>query len=280
MELTEGRFNSTAVGREVEYRVLHPADLEAGEDVPLVLHLHGAMSSSASLDLARPLYEELARRDRFPRAVIACPSTPTAGGFYLNWPGGESWETLISKEFPEHLAASHHGPFTANALIGVSMGGYGALLAAFAEPERFAAVAAISPAIFPGETPQTVAEVNTPSVLGDLHRSMSYGTGDAGTYAENSVYARARRNAARIRGAALPVLVDCGAEDEFRLHEGAGYLGEVLTELRIGHELRLVQGAGHIGPEAEVRTRNAIEFVGDALTPRGAESAANRRSCP
>ncbi|WP_327091250.1 alpha/beta hydrolase-fold protein [Nonomuraea sp. NBC_01738] len=260
MNLISGNFPSTAAGDDVGYRILLPADWEAGERLPLVLHLHGAMSSSASLELARPFYEDLHRRGAFPRALVACPSTPTAGGFYLDWPDGASWGTLIAQEFPARLAAAY-GPFTATALIGASMGGYGALKLAFADPERFAAVAAISPAVFPGETQHDVPPANLPSVLGDLHRAMTTGPG----YVANSVHGRARANAGRIRAAALPILVDCGAADEFLLHEGAAYLHGVLAELGIAHDYRLVEGAGHLGPQAGERTRDAIAFVGAAL---------------
>ncbi|GAA2005503.1 hypothetical protein GCM10009838_84640 [Catenulispora subtropica] len=256
-----------AVGRDVDYQVLLPPDWERGEPLPLVLHLHGAMSSAASLELARPFYEELFQRGEFPRAIVACPSTPTSGGFYLDWPGGDAWQTLIADEFPEHLAQKF-GPFTATALYGASMGGYGALKTAFDDPARFAAVAAISPAVFPGETPDGVPQANLPSVLGELHQAMANGTGDAGAYAANSVYGIARRNADRIRSSGLPILVDCGAVDEFLLHEGAAYLHGVLTELGIAHEFRLVAGAGHLGPTADVRTRDALRFVGVALTAR------------
>ncbi|MFF6791818.1 alpha/beta hydrolase [Streptomyces filamentosus] len=267
LHLVEDRFASASAGRDVDHRVLLPADRAEGERLPLVLHLHGAMSSAASLELARPLYEDLHRRGEFPRAVVACVSTPTLDGFYLDRPGGAAWETLVAEEFPARLAAAH-GPFGETALIGASMGGYGALKIAFRDPGRFAAVAAVSPAVFPGETPAEVPEANLPSVLGELHRAMAHGRGDVAAYTANSVQGRARRHADAIRAAALPVLVDCGAADEFLLHEGAAHLHEVLDGLGIAHTFRLVDGAGHLGPEAEARTREAIRFVGAALGAR------------
>lgn len=264
--LIEARFDSASVGASVDFRVLLPSDRSQGEPLPLVLHLHGAMSSSASLELARPFYDDLWARGEFPRAVVACPSTPTKGGFYIDWPEA-AWEALIAKEFPAHLT-THYGPFTTTALIGASMGGYGALKIAFAAPKRFAAVAAISPAVFPGETPHDVPSRNIPSVLGDLHEAMSGETGDEATYASNSVSGRARTHAHEIRNASLPILIDCGAADEFFLHEGADHLHRVLDEWGVAHEYRLVEGAGHLGPAADTRTLEAIRFIGTALTAR------------
>jgi S-formylglutathione hydrolase len=268
--LIEDQFDAASVGAPVGFRVLLPADWVQGERLPLVLHLHAAMSSSASLELARPVYDELRVRGAFPRAVVACVSTPTQHGFYIDWPDA-AWEALIETEFPE-LVGNRYGPFAATALIGASMGGYGALKLAFAQPERFAGVAAISPAVFPGEAPRDVPARNLQSVLGDLHDAMSRGTGDPAIYAANSVYGRARANRSRIRNALLPVLIDCGAADEFLLHQGAAHLHRVLNELGIRHEYRLVEGAGHLGPAADTRTADAITFIGRALTRSGASS--------
>ncbi|APU17571.1 hypothetical protein UA75_28390 [Actinoalloteichus sp. GBA129-24] len=88
------------------------------------------------------------------------------------------------------------------------------------------------------------------------------------TYVRNSVQGQARR-AGELRADGLPILVDCGAADEFLLHDGAVHLHEVVTELGIAHSFRLVEGAGHVGPEAASRTKDAIRFIGAAVTSRG-----------
>ena len=43
-------------------------------------------------------------RGELPRAVVACESTPTAGGFYMDSAGGPQWETLVASKFPEVMA--------------------------------------------------------------------------------------------------------------------------------------------------------------------------------
>ncbi|MFI0895615.1 alpha/beta hydrolase [Streptomyces sp. NPDC020983] len=262
-EPAAGSFHAASAGRDVDFRVLVPADRAPGERLPLVLHLHGAMSSADSLERARPLYEEVTARGDLPRALVACVSTPTRGGFYIDGPDG-GWESVVAVDLPARLADGF-GPLGPTALFGASMGGYGALKIAFAAPERYAAVAALSPTVFPGETPDGVPERTRPSVLGELHEAMSLGSGDPAVYAANSVHGRARAHAARIRAARLPVLVDCGAADEFRLYEGAEHLHRVLDGLGVEHTYRLVPGAGHIGPDADRRTVEALAFVGRAL---------------
>jgi len=159
------------------------------------------------------------------------------------------------------------------------MGGYGALKIALRNPARYVAVAAISPAVFPGETIDNVPDRNIPAVLGDLHRAMGADSNDPEAYDFNSVYSRARAQRAQIPSAQLPILIDCGAEDEFLLHEGAEFLRSVLTDLGVPHECRLVAGAGHMGESAERRTRGAIRFLGSALRkqrkPRSASTTSS-----
>jgi len=78
-------------------------------------------------------------------------------------------------------------------LLGWSMGGYGALLAAETQPDRFRAVAAASPALWtsPGATAEGAFD-------------------DADDYEQHDVY----RQAARL--AALTVRIDCGTHDRSR----------------------------------------------------------------
>lgn len=260
--LLEGSYSSRAAGADVDFRVLLPADRTDDEPLPLVLHLHGAMSSSASLEVARPIYDDLRARGDLPRAIVACPSTPTEGGFYLDWAGAGRWATLIADEFPAYIA-DRYGPVTGRRVVfGSSMGGYGALKLAFSRPRDWAAVAALSPAIFPGETPADVDVDHLPSVLRDLHEAIGR---DLDRYRTNCVPALARANRAAIVDVGLPIRFDCGAADEFRLYDGATYLDRVLTSLGIDHEFGLVEGAGHIGPEVPGRTAQALRFLGVVL---------------
>lgn len=78
------------------------------------------------------------------------------------------------------------------AVLGWSMGGYGALLTAETAPDRFRAVCAASPALWtsPGSTPQGAFD-------------------NADDYRRNDVYARASRLAS------MAVRIDCGTGDPF-----------------------------------------------------------------
>lgn len=263
-ELIEGVVDAQATGTSVDYRVLLPTARRRGERLPLILHLHGAMSSAASLAHARGAYERAWEQGELPLAVVACATTPTLGGFYIDHAGGPAWETFVGVEFPLFLEQRFNLAGT-RAAVGFSMGGYGALKLALRRPDAWAAVAALCPVIFPAETAAAVPPDNQPAILADLNRAM--GVDDA-TYARNSVHGLLRANQAAIRHVGTRIYVDCGTDDEFRLHDGARYLHGVMCELAVPHTFKLIAGAGHADAHALVRQADALRFLGDALAAR------------
>lgn len=261
----QGSYESAAAGGKVEYRVLTPPDW-TGERLPLLLVLHGANYSAASLEVQLPLFERAWADGSLPPLLAACASTPTAGGFYIDWPAGQTpggqWESLITQEFPGHLAAEFGADLTRLLISGGSMGGYGALKIAFRQPDRFIAVAALEPAIFPGESADQVRPRNTLGVLGELLAAM---TDSPAGYSGSHVVARLRDNAAAIRRSDLAILIECGDEDCFSLMDGAEYLHRVLWDLDVTHEYHLVRGADHVGPRMADRQAAVLYFLGQAL---------------
>lgn len=239
----------------VDYRVITPPGWNGSRSLPLLLVLHGAFSSSAILEENAAAYES-----EFPDAIVACASTPTQGGFYI----GE-WEDLVAREFPKLVAEQFNADLSRIMLLGASMGGYGALKMAFAEPGRYLAVATLSPAILPGETLSDVPPRNAPGVIGELRDTMA-----ASGYENEHVVARLRRNADAVRQSGLWLRLECAGRDSFLLHEGAEYLHRVLWDIGVEHEYHLVQGADHVGPEAPARERRARDFLAESFrTARG-----------
>ena len=262
--LHEGQFSAGPLA--VGYRAITPDSGDAVAGLPLLLVLHGANSSAAILDEQLELYDGLWSGGEFPPAVVACASTPTEGGFYLDRPGAP-WESAVAGDFPRHLADRFGVDLDRIMLLGASMGGYGALKIAFAAPQRFTAVAALEPTVFPGETMTDVGPRNMLGVLSQLRAAMAGGAGDEQEYERNHVVSRLRRNADAVRG--LPILIDCGDYDCFSLHDGAEYLHRVLWDLDVSHDYHLVRGADHVGPSRVPRERAAREFLAAALAGRG-----------
>jgi hypothetical protein len=79
-------------------------------------------------------------------------------------------------------------------------------------------------------------------------RSGRGGTGDRDAYARNHVVARLRRNAGAIRRNDLAIMLECGNNDCFNLHDGTEYLHRALRDLDVSHDYHLIRGADHVGP--------------------------------
>jgi pimeloyl-ACP methyl ester carboxylesterase len=109
--------------------------------------------------------------------------------------GGEDRLALVRDELPAAVANALGTIVAREALIGQSMGGYGALLAAEREPQRYRAVAVAGPAIFPSYE--------------DEHRSVGDAFDSAADYARYDVIA----HASALRG--RPVQIWCGRRDPF-----------------------------------------------------------------
>jgi S-formylglutathione hydrolase len=260
-QLIAASFDAKSTGTSVDYRVLTPSNRTQGERLPLILQLHGASSSSESLEANKDAYDLAWSNGMLPRAIVACASTPSLGGFYIDGGEGKNWETLVGTEFPAMLGEQFDLSDT-RAVIGFSMGGYGALKIAFRHPDKVRAVAALCPVIFPGEMPTSVPERNRPSILNELNNAMG---ADEATYKSNTVYGIARSNYASIKLARQRIYFDCGDADEFHLHDGAVYLDRVLAELGVTHKFESVRGAGHADAAVHARQAKAIKFLGEAL---------------
>jgi pimeloyl-ACP methyl ester carboxylesterase len=145
----DGSFHSRARGREVGYRIAYPPGHERGSELPLVISLHGFGGNHTSglgdITLARALAASHGGVALKPMAIVAVDG----GGLYWNpHPGDNPMAMLVDELIP---LCQRHGlgrSSGAIATIGISMGGYGALLLAEKHPQLIAAVAAISPAVW------------------------------------------------------------------------------------------------------------------------------------
>jgi len=257
--LTREVFQDPLVAGDVPYAVLTPAGWTRNESLPLVIVLHGANSSREFLAMLQPIVDGMWDDGSFPRSVIACASTPTAGGFYIDHASGDAWESLVAEAFPRLLAKEYGVDSTRVSLMGSSMGGYGVLKIAFAEPARWQAAAAVAPALLPALRPQDLRARNTIDVLGQLGAEMA-----AHQYAGESVLSRLRSNGDAVRESGLAIFLRCGDRDMFAMHDGTEQLHRALWDLDIGHEYHLVHDADHLGPEAIASQRAALAFIGAA----------------
>lgn len=192
-----GSFFSHARNRTVGYTLAYPPNHHPGRRLPLVLYLYGdggnQTSSLGGIAPARALAGRV-RAGALPAMAIGVVD----GGNSLYWnahPGDDPMRMLTDEFIP---LCKRHGlgvsPHSIGAL-GISMGGYGALLLTEKHPHLIKATAVISPAIW---TTYDQARAVNPEAFTD-----------ATAFAENDVITHASRLMD------IPVRIASGSDDPF-----------------------------------------------------------------
>jgi S-formylglutathione hydrolase FrmB len=194
--------------------------------------------------------------------------TPDAGrSFYINSRDGrERYSDFFLQEFMpaiEHKYRVRAG-HASRGITGMSMGGFGALRFAFANPQLFSAVSAHSAALV-AEPPRasnrgTMEGSPLVGMLGALFGSPI----DTAFWNRNSPFVLARKNTAEI--ARLKIYLDCGSEDSYGFDQGARALHDELDELHVKHEFHIYPGGhnaeyflAHVGASMEFHSRAFAE---------------------
>lgn len=260
-----------APGGKVEYQVLFPEGYDPkGEKLPLVLVLHGGGGNREHLrHLWKDCLDQAWETGAAPPMVAVMPSV-TKRGFYMDFKdGSEKWETLLTGPFIEHLRQRFNlSPERSKTFVmGVSMGGQGALRMSLRHLNVFAAAAAMAPGIDP------VLEWKELQLKNRFWRSdelfeTAYGKPvDEAFYAANNPAWIVEHNADEIRASGLQIYLDSGDEDEFLLYEAAEFLHQTLWRNRIPHEYHLVRGADHATVGIQQRIIEAFVFLGRVMHP-------------
>ncbi len=156
-------LESDAIHGQAAFSVFTPPSYENGDTrYPVVYFLHGLFNDHTSWTIDRHgdiplLLDERMSTGKLPEMLLVFPD----GGksFYTNYQDGSAnYEDLIVEELPTQIEKTYRvKPGRAGrAIAGTSMGGYGALKIAMRFPERYRAVAAHSPIVFPIQNPLDV----------------------------------------------------------------------------------------------------------------------------
>ena len=141
---TSGTFYSSARYRTVGYTLAYPPGHRAGDELPLVVMLHGyGGNHTDALSGMSPAQAVALQGNGAPMALVTVDGGP---GYWNPHPGDNPMAMVIGELIPRcrrlGLGCRRIG------MMGISMGGYGALLLAEKYPHLIDAVAAISPAIW------------------------------------------------------------------------------------------------------------------------------------
>lgn len=144
-----GRFFSHARNREVGYTIGYPPSHGPGSELALVIVLHGFGGDHASalggVTLAQALAEQIDGRALAPMALVAADG---GGGYWNAHPGDDPMAMLVDELLPMCQRRGLGKGRQRVGTMGISMGGYGAILLAEKHPELIAVAAAISPAVW------------------------------------------------------------------------------------------------------------------------------------
>ena len=239
--------------------------------LPLCLFLPGGGGSEETLLAIAPLLERAWSNERLPPMIVATARVPPFG-FYLDDPArGEAWETLVAEELPRQARERFDlDPAARSSLVGISMGGYAALKMAFARPEAFTAVAAVSPMIEPAFSAASVPLRNRYHYPPEVPEALLGAERDAALYERDHPACRAIRHAEAIRASDLRIFLDAASRDALHAHDGCELLHRTLWELDVAHEYHLWRDADHVGGTLPPRLSQAFEWVGAQLAERRA----------
>lgn len=150
-------FQSSALGRSMPYRVILPSSIPSGQKLPLIFLLHGGGGNyrdwSNYSDVARFAEEGL---------ILVMPEGESS--YYVN--AVERPNDRFENYIVQDLIADVESRFPVaqgqanRAIVGVSMGGFGAVTLALKHPDDFAFVGGISSAIDVPSRPFSIKRIS------------------------------------------------------------------------------------------------------------------------
>lgn len=225
---------------------------------PVLYYLHGLGDNEQSLVNSGGwnLIQDLREQHKIGDFIIVAPEGDRT--FYVNSRDGRTpYSDFFIRELMPAIGRRYRVLDSPRGIMGISMGGYGALRFAFAYPKLFTSVSAQSAALMP-ESPKDLnmamnSGLGQAALLGDVFGNPI----DLAFWRQNSPFALARENRALI--AKLKIYFDCGSEDEYGFDRGASALHQELVAEKIKHEFHLYPG-GHNLVFFLQHLRQSVEF--------------------
>lgn len=143
-----GRFFSKARHRSVGYTIGYPAGYRSGDAIPLVVMLHGFGQTHATALVGMTPAQAVALTVNGTALTPMALVTVDGGDGYWNPHPGDNPMAMVVDELIPFCQRKGLGAQQKIGLMGISMGGYGALTIAERFPGLVSAVAAISPAVW------------------------------------------------------------------------------------------------------------------------------------
>lgn len=228
---TEGSFHSQALGGTLPFTVyLPPGYGTSPRRYPVIYFLHGLPASPYAyrgIGFITRALDALGRP-----AIVIAPRGARDGDSdpeYLDWGTGRNWETAIAQELPRYVDAHYRTirDRRGRALVGLSAGGYGAVLLAIHHLDDFSVIESWSGYFHPTDPTGT--------------KSLDLGSTAANRHASAHSFVTSLRRTFAKRPTLFAFYV--GAEDSRFLAENL-QLHRELTEAKVPHVFEVYEG-GH-----------------------------------
>jgi len=246
-------------------------EANAHRSYPCVIWLHGMNGDASRFQRnGAALLDRLRGEGAIPEMVFVAV---TAGrrSVYFNGERSGDYEDLIVYDLPAALEKEFRVSTSRSqwAIMGISIGGFGAMRFAFKHPGKFGTVAAHSSAVFPAD----------PSKLSQryLRQAQSMGlTETLGDPIDRDVWDReiptamlTRLTPADLKG--LRIYFDAGTNDRYGFAGPNTKLHELLQQRGIEHTYRLIEGGGHSWGSGftQQALQTSLLFVGNGFATAG-----------
>ncbi len=231
-------FDSKSLGAAVTFVAYLPADYETSKmSYPVIYALHGMFENSAFLERRglTPQIEDLVKAGTAPNAIFV--TVDGGNNLFVNSTKGK-YQDMVTKDLVEYIDKNYRtiARREGRALLGVSMGGYGALNIAFSHPEVFGVVATHS-AMLLTEIPTLEA--------GARGGQMRAFTGVFGEPVDPAVWKAddPLELAKTVDAKKVPALYfDCGGQDRYGLFKGNEALHTILDSRKIANDFSISPG--------------------------------------
>ena len=237
-----GSFRSRARRQHVRCTIAYPPGHRPGDALPLIVGLHAFGADHARLLTHLTMAQALALRvNGHPLPPMAMAAADGGNGYWNPHPGDSPMAMVIDEFIPMCQRLGLGRAPRSIGTLGISMGGYGAILLAEKFPHLITAVAAIGPAIW---TSYAQARSVNP---GAYTSAAAFAAADAVTHAHAL--------------APVAVRVASGLSDPF--HQGVQALAKILPP---GAEVEISHGC-HSAPFFVSQEPPSLAFLGRHITP-------------
>ena len=236
-----GAFYSKARRRGVGYTIGYPPGYRPGDELPLIVMLHGFGQNHSSALVGMTPAQAMALEVNGARlAPMALVTVDGGDGYWNPHPGDNPMAMVVDELIPLCQRKGLGVSPKKIGLMGISMGGYGALAIAERNPGLASAVAAISPAVW--------------TTYEQAHAV------DAGAFSSASAFDRGDVIAHASALTNVPVRVASGDDDPF--HPGVEELAGALPI----DSIDVFSGGCHTNPFFLEQEPPSLAFLSDYLT--------------